>query len=134
MLEELKKENFDEAEIKKLLEKAELEYYLAEKRIKSPVIKMKDNIKHFCQDLLSPLIDNLVKHIINNVPKDNQGIAKNAWDRFWIGWGYIQVGWSATKKNESIEGKALDAAHDTHKEVETFLQCFQSNYEGVGAF
>ncbi len=51
-----------------------------------------------------------------------------------ISWGYINTGWSATKKNESIEGKALDAAHDTYKEVETFLQHFESNYEKAGAF
>ncbi len=76
LLEVLKKENFDEAEIKKLFEKAELEYYLAERCIKYPVIKTKDNIKHFSQNLLSPLIDNLVKNIINNVPKDNRLLSK----------------------------------------------------------
>lgn len=130
----LKQETFYEKEIKKLFEKAELEYCLAERCIKYPVIKTKDNIKHFSQNLLSPLIDRLVEKIINNVPKDNQNIAKNAWDRFWIGWGYIQVGWSARKKNESTEGKALDVVHNSYKEVETFLQHFESSYEKAGAF
>ncbi|MDG7053593.1 MAG: hypothetical protein LKM45_07055, partial [Wolbachia endosymbiont of Alcedoecus sp.] len=72
LLKAFKQEIFDEAKIKELLEKAELEYCLAEKCIKYPVIKTKDNIKHFCQDLLSPLIDNLVENIINNVPKNDK--------------------------------------------------------------
>lgn len=135
LLEELKKENFDEAEIKKLLEKAELEYYLAEKRIKSPVIKMKDNIKHFCQGLLSPLVDRLANLIINNVPKDNESGLWRIWNSLKVGFNYNVIGWSATvNKDNSTEGKALSVAHDTHKEVETFLQHFQSSYEEVGVF
>lgn len=97
-------------------------------------LKTKDNIKHFCQDLLSSLIDNLVKNIINNVPKSDQSPWLQPKKSLGIMCGYVRMGWSATKKNESIEGKALDAARDTHKEVETFLQHFQSSYEEVGTF
>lgn len=129
-------ETFDEEAIKKLLEKAELEYYLAEKCIKSPVIKMKDNIKHFSQNLLSPLIDRLVDLIINNVPKDNE----NGWSTInWyknacIAMNYNKFGLLAVKDENSTEGKALNVAHDTHKEVETFLQHFRSSYEEIGVF
>ncbi|MDX5495730.1 MAG: hypothetical protein O7198_03550 [Wolbachia endosymbiont of Nomada marshamella] len=135
LLEALKEENFDEAKIKELLEKAELEYCLAEKCIKYPVIKTKDNIKHFCQNLLSPLINRLVNLVISNVPKDNQNIAQKAWNSLQVGWGYIRLGLSATviNKNGNVEGKALSVAHDTHKEIETFLQHFESSYEEVGA-
>ncbi|MGL9717852.1 MAG: hypothetical protein ACR5K9_04065 [Wolbachia sp.] len=120
--------------IKKLLERAELEYCLAEKCVKYPVIKTKDDIKHFCGDLLSPLINRLVDLIINNVPKDNQNIAQKAWNSLWIGLGYIRVGLSAIviNKNGNVEGKALDLAHDTYKEVEIFLQYLESNFEEVG--
>ncbi|WP_250294938.1 hypothetical protein [Wolbachia endosymbiont of Oedothorax gibbosus] len=127
---------FNGEKIRELLEKAELEYCLAEKCIKGPVIKTKDNIKHFCQDLLSPLIDNLVKKIINYVPKDN---GNNAWSlanlckRACIVINYNRVGWSSIG-DSSTEGKVLKVAHDTHKEVETFLQHFESSYEEVGAF
>ncbi|MGL9731277.1 MAG: hypothetical protein ACR5KX_00265 [Wolbachia sp.] len=62
--------------IKRLLEKAELEYCLAEKCVKYPVIETKNNIKHFCQALLSPLIGNLVEKIINHIPKDNKSYTK----------------------------------------------------------
>ncbi|WP_353286975.1 hypothetical protein [Wolbachia endosymbiont (group A) of Anthophora plumipes] len=135
LLEVLKEENFDEAKIKELLEKAELEYCLAEKCIKYPVIKTKDNIKHFCQNLLSPLINRLVNLVISNVPKDNQNIAQKAWNSLQVGLGYIRLGLSATviNKNGNVEGKALSVAHDTHKEIETFLQHFESSYEEVGA-
>ncbi|WP_264732536.1 coiled-coil domain-containing protein [Wolbachia endosymbiont (group A) of Sphaerophoria taeniata] len=135
LLEALKEENFDEAKIKELLEKAELEYCLAEKCIKYPVIKTKDNIKHFCQNLLSPLINRLVNLVISNVPKDNQNIAQKAWNSLQVGLGYIRLGLSATviNKNGNVEGKALSVAHDTHKEIETFLQHFESSYEEVGA-
>ncbi|WP_406718934.1 hypothetical protein [Wolbachia endosymbiont (group A) of Sphaerophoria taeniata] len=49
--------------------------------------------------------------------------------------GYIRLGLSATviNKNGNVEGKALSVAHDTHKEIETFLQHFESSYEEVGA-
>ncbi|MFP3028569.1 MAG: hypothetical protein ACEY3L_20835, partial [Wolbachia sp.] len=134
LLEVLKKENFDEAEIKKLLEEAELEYCLAEKRIKGPVIKTKDNIKHFSQNLLSPLIDRLVENIINNVPKSDKSPLLQPIKSAQIFLGYMKTGWSATKKNESTEGKALDVAHDTYKEGETFLEHFESSYEKAGAF
>ncbi|WP_353276129.1 hypothetical protein [Wolbachia endosymbiont (group A) of Pipizella viduata] len=135
LLEALKEENFDEAKIKELLEKAELEYCLAEKCIKYPVIKTKDNIKHFCQDLLSPLIDRLVKNIINSVPKSGKSPLLQPVKSFWTCWGYIKTGLvTAMCGDESTEGKALSVAHDTHKEIETFLQHFHSNYEGFGAF
>jgi hypothetical protein len=118
-----------------LLEEAELEYYLAEKCIKGPVIKTKDNIKHFSQNLLSPLIDRLVKNIINNVPKSDKSSWLQPVKAVQTGLGYIKTGLAvAIYGDKSTEGKALSVAHDTHKEVETFLQCFQSNYEGVGAF
>ncbi|WP_250296584.1 hypothetical protein [Wolbachia endosymbiont of Oedothorax gibbosus] len=133
LLEEIKKGNFDEAEIKKLFEKAEFEYCLAERCIKYPVIKTKDNIKHFSQNLLSPLIDRLVENIVNNVPKSDKSSWLQSKKSLGIVCGYVRMGWSATKKNESIEGKALDAARDTHKEIETFLQHFESSYEEVGA-
>ncbi|NUY39725.1 hypothetical protein GO684_03560 [Wolbachia endosymbiont of Litomosoides brasiliensis] len=128
-----KNETFDGEAIKKLLEKAELEYCLAEKCIKYPVIKTKDNVKHFCQALLTPLISNLAENIINNVPKDNKSGLSRFWGSCKVGLGYIKIGWSATKKNESTEGKALDTAHDTYKEVETLLKYFESSYEEVGA-
>ncbi|WP_353288850.1 hypothetical protein [Wolbachia endosymbiont (group A) of Pogonocherus hispidulus] len=134
LLEALKEENFDEAKIKELLEKAELEYCLAEKCIKYPVIKTKDNIKHFCQDLLSPLVDRLANLIINNVPKDNGNSLWKIWNSLKVGFNYNVIGWSATvNKDKSTEGKALSVAHDTHKEIETFLQHFESSYEEVGA-
>ncbi len=141
LLEVLKKENFDEAEIKKLLEKAELEYCLAEKCIKGPVIKTKDNIKHFCQDLLSPLIDNLVKNIINNVSKDNDGLLTKFKKLLSVGWGWFQLGAapfvSSVPLVHRIYDQNLDEALKTgqniHKEVEAFLQHFESSYEEVGA-
>lgn len=129
--------------IKKLLEKAELEYCLAEKCIKYPVIKTKDDIKHFCQALLSPLIDNLVEKIINNVPKNISKDTESNWTGWdWIHrkvikpvqitWNYNMLGLSAIGGKNSIEGKALDVAHDTYKEVETLLKYFESSYEEVG--
>uniref|UniRef100_A0A3B0IWJ9 Uncharacterized protein n=1 Tax=Wolbachia endosymbiont of Aleurodicus floccissimus TaxID=2152762 RepID=A0A3B0IWJ9_9RICK len=135
LLKAFEHETFDEEAIKKLLEKAELEYYLAEKCIKSPVIKMKDNIKHFCQDLLSPLINRLVENIVNNVPKSDKSSWFQPIKAVKTGLGYIKTGLAvAMHGDKSVEGKALSVAHDTHKEVETFLQHFQSNYEGVGGF
>ncbi|MDE5062167.1 hypothetical protein [Wolbachia endosymbiont of Drosophila tsacasi] len=125
---------FDEEAVKKLLEEAELECYLAEKCIKSPVIKTKNNIKHFSQNLLSPLIDRLVENIVNNVPKSDKSSWLQPIRAIQTGWGYIKTGLAVANGDKSTEGKALSVAHDTHKEVETFLQCFQSNYEGVGAF
>lgn len=128
-------ETFNEEAIKKLLERAELEYYLAEKCIKSPVIKTKDNIKHFCQDLLSPLINRLVENIVNNVPKSDKSSWLQPIKAIRTGLGYIQTGLAvAMRGDKSTEGKALSVAHDTHKEVETFLQHFQSSYEEVGVF
>lgn len=135
LLKAFKHETFDEEEIKKLLEEAELEYYLAEKCIKTPIIKIKNNIKHFCQDLLSPLVDRLANLIINNVPKDNESGLWRIWNSLKVGFNYNMIGWSATvNKDNSTEGKALSVAHDTYKEVETFLQHFQSSYEEVGVF
>uniref|UniRef100_A0A3B0IW09 Uncharacterized protein n=1 Tax=Wolbachia endosymbiont of Aleurodicus dispersus TaxID=1288877 RepID=A0A3B0IW09_9RICK len=135
LLKAFEHETFDEEAIKKLLEKAELEYYLAEKCIKSPVIKMKDNIKHFCQDLLSPLINRLVENIVNNVPKSDKSSWFQPIKAVKTGLGYIKTGLAVVMHGDkSVEGKALSVAHDTHKEVETFLQHFQSNYEGVGGF
>ncbi|MFP3026641.1 MAG: hypothetical protein ACEY3L_10500 [Wolbachia sp.] len=135
LLKAFEHETFDEEAIKKLLEEAELEYYLAEKCIKTPIIKIKNNIKHFCQDLLSPLVDRLANLIINNVPKDNESGLWRIWNSLKVGFNYNVIGWSATvNKDNSTEGKALSVAHDTHKEVETFLQHFQSSYEGFGGF
>ncbi|WP_353281357.1 hypothetical protein [Wolbachia endosymbiont (group B) of Horisme vitalbata] len=135
LLEAFEHEIFDEEAIKKLLERAELEYYLAEKCIKSPVIKTKDNIKHFCQDLLSPLINRLVENIVNNVPKSDKSSWLQPIKAIRTGLGYIQTGLAvAMRGDKSTEGKALSVAHDTHKEVETFLQHFQSSYEEVGVF
>ncbi|MFT4314454.1 MAG: hypothetical protein AB3P11_05160 [Wolbachia pipientis] len=135
LLKEFERKTFSEKAVKELLEKAELEYYLAEKCIKSPVIKMKDNIKHFCQNLLSPLIDRLVENIVNNVPKSDKSSWLQPMKAVQTGLGYIKTGLAvAIYGNESTEGKALSVAHDTHKEVETFLQHFQSSYKGVGGF
>lgn len=135
LLKAFEHETFSEEAVKKLLEKAELEYYLAEKCIKSPVIKMKDNIKHFCQGLLSPLIDRLANLIINNVPKDNESGLWKIWNSLKVGFNYNVIGWSATvNKDNSTEGKALNVVHDTYKEGETFLQHLHSSYEEVGAF
>lgn len=135
LLKAFEHEIFNEEAIKKLLERAELEYYLAEKCIKSPVIKTKDNIKHFCQDLLSPLINRLVENIVNNVPKSDKSSWLQPIKAIRTGLGYIQTGLAvAMRGDKSTEGKALSVAHDTHKEVETFLQHFQSSYEEVGVF
>ncbi|CAN2145184.1 hypothetical protein [Wolbachia pipientis] len=133
LLKVFKLEAFDEKEIKKLLERAELEYCLAEKRIKYPVIKTKDNIKHFSQNLLSPLIDNLTKNIINNIPGNSEGCIQKVKNWSKVMFGAIKIGASNAYK-ETTERKALNVAHNTYKEGETFLQCFQSNYEGIGAF
>ncbi|WP_348994358.1 hypothetical protein [Wolbachia endosymbiont of Drosophila willistoni] len=133
LLKVFKLEIFDEKEIKKLLERAELEYCLAEKRIKYPVIKTKDNIKHFSQNLLSPLIDNLTKNIINNIPGNSEGCIQKVKNWSKVMFGAIKIGASNAYK-ETTERKALNVAHNTYKEGETFLQCFQSNYEGIGAF
>ncbi len=133
LLKVFKLETFDEKEIKKLLERAELEYCLAEKRIKYPVIKTKDNIKHFSQNLLSPLIDNLTKNIINNIPGNSEGCIQKVKNWSKVMFGAIKIGASNAYK-ETTERKALNVAHNTYKEGETFLQCFQSNYEGIGAF
>ncbi|WP_264684941.1 MULTISPECIES: hypothetical protein [unclassified Wolbachia] len=135
LLKAFEHETFNEEAIKKLLERAELEYYFAEKCIKSPVIKTKDNIKHFCQDLLSPLINRLVENIVNNVPKSDKSSWLQPIKAIRTGLGYIQTGLAvAMRGDKSTEGKALSVAHDTHKEVETFLQHFQSSYEEVGVF
>ncbi|MBA8766643.1 hypothetical protein HCR11_01860 [Wolbachia pipientis] len=133
LLKVFKLETFDEKEIKKLLERAELEYCLAEKRIKYPVIKTKDNIKHFSQNLLSPLIDNLTKNIINNIPGNSEGCIQKVKNWSKVMFGAIKIGASNAYK-ETTERKALNVTHNTYKEGETFLQCFQSNYEGIGAF
>lgn len=133
LLKVFKLETFDEKEIKKLLERAELEYCLAEKRIKYPVIKTKDNIKHFSQNLLSPLIDNLTKNIINNIPGNSEGCVQKVKNWSKVMFGAIKIGASNAYK-ETTEKKALNVAHNTYKEGETFLQYFQSNYEGIGAF
>ncbi|WP_343289261.1 hypothetical protein [Wolbachia endosymbiont of Encarsia formosa] len=135
LLKAFEHEILDEEAIKKLIERAELEYYLTEKCIKSPVIKTKDNIKHFCQDLLSPLINRLVENIVNNVPKSDKSSWLQPIKAVKTGLGYIKTGLAvAMHGDKSAEGKSLSVAHDTHKEVETFLQHFQSNYEGVGGF
>ncbi|WP_341811067.1 hypothetical protein [Wolbachia endosymbiont (group A) of Andrena bucephala] len=133
LLKEFERETFNEEAVKKLLEEAELEYYLAEKCIKSPVIKTKNNIKHFYQGLLSPLIDNLTKDIINNIPGNSEGCIQKVKNWSKVMFGAIKIGASNAYK-ETTERKALNVAHNTYKEGETFLQCFQSNYEGVGAF
>ncbi len=121
--------------IKRLLEKAELEYCLAEKCIKYPVIETKNNIKHFCQALLSPLIGNLVEKIINHIPKDNKSSAwnlTNLYKRACIAVNYNTLGLSAIGGENSTEGKALKVAHDTYEEVKEFLQYFESSYEEGG--
>ncbi|MDE5064490.1 hypothetical protein [Wolbachia endosymbiont of Drosophila tristis] len=133
LLKVFKLETFDEKEIKKLLERAELEYCLAEKRIKYPVIKTKDNIKHFSRNLLSPLIDNLTKNIINNIPGNSEGCIQKVKNWSKVMFDAIKIGASNAYK-ETTERKVLNVAHNTYKEGETFLQCFQSNYEGIGAF
>ncbi|QKX01421.1 hypothetical protein GOY13_00295 [Wolbachia endosymbiont of Cruorifilaria tuberocauda] len=141
-----KQKTFNEEEVKKLLERAELECCLAEKCIKYPVIKTKDNIKHFCQALLSPLIGILMENIINNVPKNiSKDNENNLLDQSW-GWiyrrvikpaqialNYNKLGLLAIGDKNSIEGKALDSAHDIYKQVETLLQYFELSYEEVGA-
>ncbi|WP_447933092.1 hypothetical protein [Wolbachia endosymbiont of Dactylopius coccus] len=133
LLKEFERETFNEEAVKKLLEETELEYYLAEKCIKSPVIKTKDNIKHFCQDLLSPLIDNLTKDIINSIPGNSEGYIQKVKNWSKVTFGTIKIGVLNAYK-ENTERKALNVAHNTYKQGGTFLQCFQSNYEGVGAF
>lgn len=133
LLEVLKQETFNEKEIKKLFEKAELEYCLAERCIKYPVIKTKDNIKHFSQNLLSPLIDNLTKNIINNIPGNSEGYIQKVKNWGKIVLGTIRMGASNVYK-EATERKALEVAHNSYKEGETFLQHFESNYEKAGAF
>ncbi|MBA8758662.1 hypothetical protein HCR18_06655 [Wolbachia pipientis] len=133
LLKEFERETFNEEAVKKLLEEAELEYYLAEKCIKGPVIKTKDNIKHFCQDLLSPLIDNLTKDVINNIPGNSEGYIQKVKNWSKVTFGTIKIGVSNAYK-ETTERKALNVAHNTYKQGETFLQHFYSSYKGVGAF
>lgn len=85
---------------------------MAEKCIKTPIIKIKNNIKHFCQDLLSPLVERLANLIINNVPKDNASGLWRIWNSLKVGFNYNVIGWSATvNKDNSTEGKALSVAH-----------------------
>ncbi|WP_407512783.1 hypothetical protein [Wolbachia endosymbiont of Trichogramma kaykai] len=135
LLKAFEHETFNEEAIKKLLERAELEYYVLEKCIKSPLIKIGDNIKHFCQDLFSPLINRLVENIVNNVPKSDKSSWLQPIKAIRTGLGYIQTGLAvAIRGDKSTEGKALSVAHDAHKEVETFLQHFHSSYEEVGVF
>uniref|UniRef100_A0A8R1Y5U0 Uncharacterized protein n=1 Tax=Onchocerca volvulus TaxID=6282 RepID=A0A8R1Y5U0_ONCVO len=50
-----------------------------------------------------------------------------------IALNYNKLGLSAIGDKNSVEGKALDSAHSTYKEVETLLQYFESSYEKVGA-
>ncbi|QOD38816.1 hypothetical protein [Candidatus Wolbachia massiliensis] len=135
-----RQETFDEEAIKKLLEKAELEYCLAEKCIKGPVIKTKDNIKHFCQDLLSPLVNSLIDLIINNVSKDDDGLLTKAKKSLSVVLGWLQLG--AAPFVSSVPGvrriydqnldEALKTGRNTHRQIETFLQYFESSYEEVG--
>lgn len=109
-------EVFNEEAIKKLLEKAELDYYLAEKCIKSPVIKTKDKIKYFCQDLLSPLINRLVENIENNVPKSDKSSLLHPIKVAKTCLGYIQTGLAVEMYGDkSAEGKALSVrvVHNT---------------------
>ncbi|OCA06934.1 hypothetical protein [Wolbachia endosymbiont of Trichogramma pretiosum] len=135
LLKAFEHETFNEEALKKLLERTELEYYLSEKFIKSPVIKVKDNIKRFCQDLFSPLINRLVENIVNNVPKSDKSSFLQPIKAIRTGLGYIQTGLAvAMRGDKSTEGKALSVAHDTHKEVEKFLQYFQLSHEEVGVF
>ncbi|MGL9732906.1 MAG: hypothetical protein ACR5KW_02680 [Wolbachia sp.] len=121
--------------IKRLLKKAELEYCLAEKCIKYPMIETKNNIKHFCQALLSLLISNLVEKIINHIPKNNKSSAWsliNLYKRACIAVNYNTLGLSAIGVKNSTERKALKVTHDTYEEVKEFLQSFESSYEEVG--
>lgn len=142
LLKVFKLETFDEKEIKKLLERAELEYCLAERCIKYPVIKTKDNIKHFSQNLLSPLIDNLVENIINNVSKDNDRLFTKFKKLLGVGWGWFQLGAAPFVSSVPLVRRiydqnldeALKTGQNTHKEVETFLQYFELSYEKAGAF
>ncbi|MGL9689199.1 MAG: hypothetical protein ACR5K6_05745 [Wolbachia sp.] len=99
------------------------------------MIETKNNIKHFCQALLSPLIGNLVEKIINHIPKDNKSSAwnlTNLYKRTCIAVNYNTLGLSAIGGENSTEGKALKVAHNTYEEVKEFLQYFESSYEEVG--
>ncbi|GHM58191.1 MAG: hypothetical protein sL5_03120 [Candidatus Mesenet longicola] len=133
LIELLKKENFDEikTEIKTLLEVVELEYCLADKCIKNPTVMIKDNIKHFCQGLLSPLIDELTTNFINNLQKDK--------DDGWINYGkkrlnaaknWIQLGVGNNKYKNT--NNTLDLANKTIEEVDEITQFFETTYEEMG--
>lgn len=133
LIELLKKENFDKikTEIKTLLEAVELEYCLADKCIKNPTVAIKDNIKHFCQDLLSPLIGELTTNFINNLQNDK--------DDSWINFGkkkfnvaknWIQLGAGNNKYKNT--NNTVDLANKTIEEVDEIVQYFETNYEEMG--
>jgi len=67
------------------------------------------------------------------VPKSDKSSWLQPVKAVQTGLGYIKIGLAvAIYGDKSTEGKVLSVAHDTHKEVETFLQHFESSYEEVG--
>lgn len=142
LLKAFEHETFDEEAVKKLLGKVELEYCLAEKCIKTPVIKTKNNIKHFCQDLLSPLMSSLANLIINNMSKDNDGLLTKCQKLLGVVRGWIQLGAAPFVSSVPLVRRIYDqnlnevlkTGRNVHNEAETFLQHFHSNYEEFGAF
>ncbi len=135
----LKQDNFDDGEIKKLLQEAELEYYLAQKSIKNPIIATKDNVKYFCHDLLSPLINELVRYLISNLQNDkDDGIVKKYnkylrvatnWVKLGLSSWIIGLGASSCYENTN---KAVELTQKTHVEVEQVLQYFDATYADIG--
>ncbi|WP_339045440.1 hypothetical protein [Candidatus Mesenet endosymbiont of Agriotes lineatus] len=129
LIELLKGGNFNE--IKILLETVELEYCLADRCTKNPTVAIKDNVKQFCQDLLSSLINELITNFINNLQKDK--------DDGWINFGkkklnvaknWIQLGVGANKYKNT--NNAVNLANETIGEVDEIVQYFETNYEEIG--
>ncbi|WP_339047740.1 hypothetical protein [Candidatus Mesenet endosymbiont of Phosphuga atrata] len=133
LIELLKKENFDKikTEIKTLLEAVELEYCLADECIKNPTVAIKDNVKHFCQSLLSPLIGELTINFINNLQNDkDDGLGNCIMKSCRIVTNLVQLGAGANKYKNT--NNAVDLANKTIKEVDKIVQYFETTYEEMG--
>lgn len=129
LVELLKKGDFDK--IKALLKEAELEYCLADRCVKKPIVTIKDNVRHFCQDLLSPLIDELTTNFINNLQTDK--------DDSWTSYGkkklsaaknWIRLG--ANIGSYRNTNSTVDLTQQTIQEVEEIMQYFKTTYEEIG--
>lgn len=131
LIELLKKKEGDFNEIKTLLKDAELEYYLADRCVKNPTIVIKDNIKYFCQDLLSPLIDELTTNFINNLQKDkDDGSISFIKKKLNAAKNWVLLGTNIDSyKNIN---NSTNLANKTIEEIEEIVQFFETTYEEMG--